>query len=386
MDKTIDIFVGLLRNAITGAGESFPQASDEQIREMYDIAKKHNILPIFCLAASRSNLTSDEKLIQVFKREIYTAALRNDVILKEFSKICNVLEKEKIPYLPLKGSVIRDYYPQEWMRSSRDIDILVKQEDLHRAGEALYQQCGYLHEKDWSNAIIMNTPQGICFELHYTLLAGSTFPKAKEYLDNIWNMVSTEKGFRMKMDNETLFYYHIVHTAKHFNSGTGGIRPLTDLWLMKQKINYDEAKLNSLLEKSDLLKFFQAMEKMTEIWFGDAEHTEETRLVEKFIFEGGIDGDRNITVSQNIHRHKGKHMYILSKVFVPFATLKGLYPVLDKCVLLAPFCVLHRIFSFLFGQKKERRKETIAEIKGISKEKLDSISSVWDIVEFKEKN
>ena len=31
---------------------------------------------------------------------------------------CAVLEEAKIPYIPLKGTVLRDYYPEAWMRTS----------------------------------------------------------------------------------------------------------------------------------------------------------------------------------------------------------------------------------------------------------------------------
>ena len=39
------------------------------------------------------------------------------------------LEKAEIPFLPLKGSVIRKYYPEPWMRTSCDIDLLIHKEE-----------------------------------------------------------------------------------------------------------------------------------------------------------------------------------------------------------------------------------------------------------------
>ena len=42
------------------------------------------------------------------------------------------IKKVQIPFLPLKGSVIRQYYPEPWMRTSCDIDILVDfEKDAH---------------------------------------------------------------------------------------------------------------------------------------------------------------------------------------------------------------------------------------------------------------
>ncbi|MBO4954226.1 MAG: nucleotidyltransferase family protein, partial [Clostridia bacterium] len=35
-----------------------------------------------------------------------------------------------IDFMPLKGAVIRQYYPEPWMRTSCDIDIHVKKDRL----------------------------------------------------------------------------------------------------------------------------------------------------------------------------------------------------------------------------------------------------------------
>jgi hypothetical protein len=48
----------------------------------------------------------------------------------EFERICLVLEKAKIPHIPLKGSVLRKLYKEPWLRTSCDIDILVQEETL----------------------------------------------------------------------------------------------------------------------------------------------------------------------------------------------------------------------------------------------------------------
>ena len=53
----------------------------------------------------------------------------------EYENLCSAFEKAQIPFLPLKGSVIRKYYPEAWMRTSCDIDILVHDEDVGRAKE-----------------------------------------------------------------------------------------------------------------------------------------------------------------------------------------------------------------------------------------------------------
>ncbi len=385
MNKTVDIMMQLLKSAITGQNLQLSTLSGKQAKELYNLAKKHKMSPLFCLAATRNNLIDNNSVSGVFSREIYTAAVRNEVLADEYNKICQVFEKEEIPYIPLKGSVIRNFYPQDWMRSSRDIDILVKPEDHQRACEAVYNSLKYIQIKDCAYATTINTPQGICFELHFALLANGVFPEATEYLNKVWETAISDNGYRFKMDDLTFYYYHIVHMAKHFLSGCCGIRPIVDLWLLKRNITCDQNELNKLLKKSGLLKFSQIVESLSEIWFGEKEHTEETQKIEDYIISGGIEGDPEMDIAQSVRRHKGKFIYMLSRVFMPFNTLKRLYKILEKYPILAPFCLMHRVFSLLFGKKKERRKDMIEGLRGVSRDSIDNISAALDIVGFKSK-
>ena len=65
---------------------------------------------------------------------------RNEQIKYAFAQICDTFELSSIPYIPLKGSVIRPYYPKESMRTSCDIDILVKEENHEAAIDVLVQR------------------------------------------------------------------------------------------------------------------------------------------------------------------------------------------------------------------------------------------------------
>ena len=43
----------------------------------------------------------------------------------EFQRICAVLEQAEVSYIPLKGLLLRNCYPEGWMRTSGDLDLLV---------------------------------------------------------------------------------------------------------------------------------------------------------------------------------------------------------------------------------------------------------------------
>lgn len=65
----------------------------------------------------------------------------------EYNRICDALESVEISFLPLKGSVLRQYYPEPWMRTSCDIDILVHENDLEKTTEYLVRDLGYIYDR-----------------------------------------------------------------------------------------------------------------------------------------------------------------------------------------------------------------------------------------------
>jgi hypothetical protein len=85
----------------------------------------------------------------------------------EYGRLCKTLDEAKIPFIVLKGAVIRKYYPEPWMRSSCDIDILVKESDLERATEVVKTELGFTVTDKTHHDIQMYSPSGVMFELHF---------------------------------------------------------------------------------------------------------------------------------------------------------------------------------------------------------------------------
>lgn len=52
-----------------------------------------------------------------------------------------------ISYMPLKGSLIRDWYPEPWMHTCTDMEILVKKEDIECATAILCEKFSYRQDK-----------------------------------------------------------------------------------------------------------------------------------------------------------------------------------------------------------------------------------------------
>lgn len=83
-----------------------------------------------------------EKLKQQENLALYRY-MNQDYALQEIGE---VFTEKQIPFLPLKGSVLREEYPEPWLRTSGDIDILVHEQDVKRASQVLMEICGFSRE------------------------------------------------------------------------------------------------------------------------------------------------------------------------------------------------------------------------------------------------
>ena len=132
--QDISIFFALLRSAV--GGEPLSQAelaacSPERLPALIKLAKLHDLEHLLALGLRQNHQQPEAAKAQ--KKGMFLAVLRQQRQEDALKSLCDALEAGKIPFIPLKGSVLRQYYPEPWMRTSCDIDILVKQEDAQRA-------------------------------------------------------------------------------------------------------------------------------------------------------------------------------------------------------------------------------------------------------------
>lgn len=365
MSKGIkEILFALLRSAIYGTPltESEKELfSDDVIAPLYTLSKHHDMAHLVGYALEKNSLiTSDNEYFAKFHKQQMIAIYRYERINYALGELCNALEKAKIPFIPLKGSVLRRYYPEPWMRTSCDIDILIHEYDLERAATYLVEKLSYRREQLSSHDIQMFSPDGVHVELHYDLIEDGRVKKSPDILKDIWSDVSAKAGYGywFEMSNEMFYFYHIAHMAKHFENGGCGLRPFLDLWILEQKTECDREKLNTLLSRGDILTFTEASEHLAGIWFGKEERTETISQMERYILFGGVYGSTENSASVRRGRADSRFRYAVSRIFLPYDIIKFQYPVLKKHRWLTPFCEFMRWCRLIFcGGIKRSLKE-----------------------------
>lgn len=321
------------------------------LKQFISLAQKHDVFNLLVAGLKNNNLlgANPEKL----NNEIFKAVYRCENQNYELKNISDVFEEAQIPFIPLKGSVIRKLYPEPWMRTSCDIDILIHEEHINRASKLLENRCEYQFGGKTSHDISFYKGNNIHIELHYDLIEDAISGDAISVLNNVWDMVDVDKNasFLYNMTDEAFYFYHIAHMAKHFVYGGCGIRPFIDLWILNHRCSFDRNKRYQLLEKGGLLTFAKQVEKLSEVWFENYEYNDITRKLENYVINGGVYGTTENRIVVQQHKRGGKFKYALSRIFLSYDIIKFDYPILQKHRWLTPIMEVRRWFRLIFGGK-----------------------------------
>ena len=361
MKRVIDYLFTLLRFEMQGTELSTDEkmaVKPEVLPTLFKLSKKYDVAHLVGDALDKNDLLPDgTEAKKRFLQERNMAVYRYEQMQYELEQICETLEKAKIPFIPLKGSIIRKYYPEPWMRTSCDIDILVKEENLSTAIDALRQELNYHHDSTGNHDAHLFAESGVHLELHYKLNPNDEQWNA--ILTNIWEHLQDVETYHCSLTDEMFYFYHIAHMAGHFKVGGCGIRPFLDLYLLRKYVNYNQEQLIRLLEEGGLLAFNQGVCALSDYWFAGITPSQRTLDMQDFILNAGMYGGMENRVSIDKVKKRNRVGILFSRIFLPYARLKFQYPILQKYKILFPFYQVKRWFNLL---NKGKRKQVVREL------------------------
>ena len=348
------------------------------LQELLKISSKHDVAHLLAFGLKQNGLISKEN--SDVERCIFKAVYRYENLNYELEQICSALEKAQIPFLPLKGSAIRRYYPEPWMRTSCDIDVLVHKDNLRAAVTCLAENLKYTEHEQNSHDISLFTPSGNHIELHYDLVEDHISSSSSEILSGVWDAVKIKEGYsyHCEMPDDVFYFYHIAHMAKHFENGGCGIRPFIDLWILDGIQDADIDKRDKLLEQGNLLKFANAARKLSSVWLSNEPYDFISKQMEDYILQGGVYGNRENRVAVQQQKKGGRVRYALSKMFIPYDIIKFHYPILQKHKWLTPFMEVRRWFKLIFNGHARQMLKELKHNQSISADKAEATKKLLE--------
>jgi hypothetical protein len=381
--RTTQVLFALLRSATSGEKLTDKERgcySPELLSDLMKISSEHDVAHLLVLGLKRNELLSKEDI--GLEKDILRAVYRYEQLNYEYENLCDSLEKAQVPFLPLKGAVVRKYYPEPWMRTSCDIDVLVQRENLAKAISHLTEDLQYVRRGRTAHDVSLHSPTGVHIELHFDLVEEGRANNAIDVLRSVWkNVTLCEKSkHQYEMSDAFFYFYHIAHMAKHFEVGGCGVRPFIDLWILDHIEGVDKSKRDELLSSGGLLKFADVSRTLSEVWFSGREPDALTLQVQDFLLHGGAFGSAENRVALHQKARGGRIGYIMSRVFVPYARLKRYYPIVEERPWLTPFVQVRRWFMLLKPDVASMAKRELAANAKITKSTADEMSAFLDNV------
>lgn len=361
-----DAMISLIRTALRE--ECSLSADDAEIiksnlKEIYDISRRNDMAHIVGYALQKHGLVSpEEPVFAGFQKQQYLSMYRCEGMQYEIARMRELFESEKIDFIFLKGSVIRELYPEGWMRTSSDIDVLVRSEDLDRAEAALLEKLSYKKGVVGDHDRSLHSEGGVHVELHFTLIEDERANLAREVLAEAWDHAKAiDEGKHEHQLSEAMFYfYHIAHMAKHVEYAGTGMRPFVDLWLINKNEEINVEARKELLSRCSLEGFAHLCDELAEYWMEGGRSLSDTgKRFEVFILNCGIYGSEENRIAVSKNDGKGTVGYIFQRLFMPYSSLKKAYPILVKHKWLTPFCQMARWFKLITGEKTKKAIEEI---------------------------
>ena len=355
----------LLSCAVNGLTPETERVQNIDLEKIYRLAKFHTVRAAVCIAAERAGI-NNEKLHDAMKK-----AVRKNILLDiERTAVFEEFEKNGIWYMPLKGSILKELYPENGMREMADNDVLCNSAAQEKVRQ-IFLDRGY-HTKSFgkANHDVYMKPPVLNFEIHSSLFSEYHSDKLYSYYQNTERFMikDTDNKYGYHFSDEDFYIFMTAHEWKHFSGSGTGIRSLLDCYVFMQNksaaldMDYIGEQVRKLgicdfeKERRELaMKLFSAEE------FPSLNESEESML--KSYFDYGTYGTLSHSVEKSVERYftekpdSSKLRYIWKKIFPDTEHMKTWYPFFYRHKLLLPIGYIWRWIKGIFKKREKIKAE-----------------------------
>ncbi len=318
-------------------------------------------------------LPPGDPILSGMKKQAFSASTRDSLRGRELAQLYAACSREQIPVLPLKGCVIKDLYPHPELRHMSDADLLIRKED-GEAVRAVMEGLGHhFHKVDAADTDVYVSPLSLNYEIHKGLEGEGFSPESRAFAGRLLDLSNPVKegSYLMELPCEEHFVYILCHFIKHFIYGGVGVRQLCDLCVCYHRWEPDAVRLERLLQELALTDFHNTLKSLWEHWFLGGEGSDLLEELGTYILHSGVFGNEEQRSMDRLLSRSKEKSYVLARLFPPYRTMKGYFPVLERLPVLLPLMWVWRALrAVLF-----RREKLATELKTYSTtqgEQLDS--------------
>lgn len=310
--------------AVNGKTPKQERVSCMDLDALFDVCESHDMTAICAYALESAGITRDD-----FKQAKEKSVRKSILFDVERSSIFSIFEKEGIWYVPLKGTIIKNWYPRSGMRQMSDNDIyfdITRRQDVRR----IMKERGFSLNGELENVDEYLKDPVYNFELHGELFmeyqVGSL---ATSFMDMKDRMIKDpDNSFGYHFTPEDFYLFMTAHEYKHYSTGGTGVRSLLDTYIYWKHSNgkVNRELINDGLEKIGLKEHEERCRSLALKLFTMKPLTAaDKKELDYYIFSGTYGTITNaVNNGQNGHK-SGKISYVMHRLFPPMEFYKTYY-------------------------------------------------------------
>lgn len=362
LTMTGQVWLHLVSCALNGKKPDAQRLRGISLQALYALAKQHSMTALTAFALEAAGVSEPHF------HEAKTKAIRKLALFDiERTKLFRAFDAAKIAYCPLKGIILKNFYPSFGMREMSDNDILCDPSRMDDV-RSIMKQHGFLCTSvDTYGHDTYEKPPCLEFEMHLTLFTKDFMPAFAAYYAGIFERLQQADGCEYRFSDEDFYLYLLAHEYKHFSHFGTGVRPLADIYLfLKKHPALDWKYVNAELQKLGLSAFEEhsrtlACKVMAEQPLTD-EETEQllSFYLNSALYGTAVQGEQNQLTRQLDGKDTAgaKAGYILRRIFLSGDALKRNYPFFYRHKVLLPALYIYRPIRGIFHHPKSLIHDT----------------------------
>ena len=333
------------------------------VEDIINLGNKCGLSFILAYTLKKNNIYKDNGILD--STLFYgVARFEKQNLIRE--NIKEVLEKNGIGFLFLKGISLAKYYDEEYLRYSSDIDIIVEENNYEKAKDLLIKNSFKLVVYA-SNELTLSK-SGVSIDLH------CKYSKYEENIENMFEDVDYSNK-NHELSNEHKYLFLIAHLSKHLREVYISTQFLIDLYYVNE-LDLDREYINNRLQKAKLDKLNIETLKVVDYLVND-NGNELTKKYCDFLFNvANNKGIENMVLVGS--GNKNRVGYVISRVFPNYTEMIRMYPKLKDNKLLLPYYYVVRIIDRV---NQGKGNQAINEFKVSSKVDKDKIEETKKLFE-----
>lgn len=384
--RTSEQLLYLMACALQGVSAREEILADADLKQLLIMARRHSVASMVCMALEKTAIfaNADETAKKQWLEAKNKAIRKNMLLDAERKAILHELEIQGIWYMPLKGSILKDWYPKPGMREMADNDILVDPSGREQVQE-IFQNRGYKTVSfRKSNHDEYEKPPIYNFEMHVSLFHGIYKGLAEQY-ENVKERLLPVDGtaYQFAFTPEDFYVFALAHAHKHYSHSGTGVRTLADIYVMERHLGdiMDRDEVEQKLTQLGIADYEQHSRVLAEKLFSAVRPLAETELTEDekemllYYCNATTYGTVDNRVNNRLHELQEnsediklwtKVKYCCVRLFPGREFCKFAYPFVYKHPWTLPFFWVWRIVDRCITNKKNVQQELKA-LKAVSR-------------------